>query len=152
MAKETGLQISPGQPADHALITDMMQTFYKALEMNYTPGVSVAVAQMLGDPQLGHIWLLKQADQIVGYATLSRWFSPELEGWTAYLDELYIAADFRGRGFGSRAIALLLDHCRTEGLGTLRLELEDWNTDAERLYLRLGFVTEKRKLMTRWLR
>lgn len=147
----TRMSLKAGQPDDHALITGMMQKMYAALEMNYTPGVAAAVAKMLAEPALGGIWLLVYDEQVVGYATLSRWFSPELEGWTAYLDEIWIGPDWRGQGLGSEAIAALIAQCQAQNMHTLRLELEDWNEGAERLYQRHGFKTEARKLMTKWL-
>lgn len=147
----TQIELKAGQPDDHELITGMMRQMYSALEMNFTPGVAAAVAQMLAEPALGGIWLLTREAEIIGYATLSRWFSPELEGWTAYLDEIWIGPDWRGQGLGSQAIAALIHQCQTQGMHTLRLELEDWNEGAERLYQRHGFKTEARKLMTKWL-
>ncbi|HEY9839919.1 MAG TPA: GNAT family N-acetyltransferase [Candidatus Obscuribacterales bacterium] len=145
------LEMRPGQPDDQTLISTMMRQMYSSLEMIYTPGVEAAVAKILADPALGRIWLLKHAGQVIGYATLSRWFSTELEGWTAYLDELWIEPQWRGKGLGSQVIAKLIAQCRADGLRTLRLELEDWNEGAERLYQRQGFKTEPRKLMTKWL-
>ena len=149
----TGMELAlqPAELQDLNRVTDMMQQMYAALEMRYTPGVEAAVATLLAEPALGRIWLITSDAQLSGYATISRWFSPELEGWTAYLDELWIDPAWRGQGIGSAAIEALVAQCRRDGLRTLRLELEDWNDGAERLYARHGFKTEARKLMTKWL-
>lgn len=137
---------------DLELLLKMMLTMYGELNMNFTPGVAKAVEQMLTEPQLGEIFLIQAEGQTIGYATLSHWFSPELEGWTAYLDELWIQAESRNHGCGTEVIHALVAQCQEKDLKTLRLELEDWNTKAQQLYQRLGFVAETRKLMTRRLK
>lgn len=146
------IHLHTAQIDDLELILKMMLTMYGELKMNFTPGVAKAVEQMLQDSQLGEIFLIQVAGNTIGYATLSRWFSPELEGWTAYLDELWIQAESRNHGLGTEVIHALVAQCQNQDLKTLRLELEEVNTKAQQLYQRLGFVAEARKLMTRRLK
>jgi RimJ/RimL family protein N-acetyltransferase len=52
----------------------------------------------------------------------------------------------RGRGYGAEAIRLLLDYAFARiNLNKVELEVHEFNEDAYRLYLRLGFVEEGRR-------
>jgi RimJ/RimL family protein N-acetyltransferase len=50
-----------------------------------------------------------------------------------------IAPESRGRGWGRRALTLLLDHARRLGVRRLRCEVLGGNAGAEALYRNLGF-------------
>lgn len=55
-----------------------------------------------------------------------------------HLDCLYLDPPFRGRGLGSRLIAQAATGARHHGLTAVRWQTPSWNTDAIRLYERLG--------------
>ncbi len=145
------IHLHTAQISDLEQILKMMLTMYGELNMKFTLGVAKAVEQMLSEPHLGEVFLIQAEGHTIGYATLSRWFSPEREGWTGYLDELWLQPDSRNRGWGTEVVHALIAQCQDQGLKTLCLELEDQNTKAQQLSQRLGFVSEARKLMTRRL-
>ena len=71
----------------------------------------------------------------------------ELGGRDALIDELYVRPESRGRGLGRAGI----EHaavCRAAGAGAIRLEVDDTNPDAPRLYDRMGFALDRRRLMS----
>lgn len=51
-----------------------------------------------------------------------------------------IASEHRGRGWGRRSLALLIDHARAIGVRDLRCEVLAGNDAAEGLYRQLGFT------------
>ncbi|PWY90907.1 acyl-CoA N-acyltransferase [Aspergillus heteromorphus CBS 117.55] len=62
-----------------------------------------------------------------------------------------IAAEHQGQGYGSEAIAWALRWAfRVAGLHRVTVEAVGYNTDAVRLYRRLGFVVEGRKREAVW--
>lgn len=63
--------------------------------------------------------------------------SPDnINGKCAYLMNIYVKKDYRGRGFGTKLVNLLVEVARAEGCCKIYLESTD---GARELYSRLGF-------------
>jgi len=78
----------------------------------------------------GDVWVADADGTVVGVLALS-------EGW---LDQLYLAPDWRGRGLGDRFVALATSR---QPCG-LQLWTFQVNEPARRFYLRHGFVEVER--------
>lgn len=137
--------------ADHSLLTALMQEYYALDGLHYTPEVSAAVVTLLEHSDYGEAYLLLEQQEVVGYAVLTWWFSLEFQGKAAFLDEIYLRPQARGRGLGSVVIEQLASHCRRKGIKTVRLEVEHENQQAQKTYLKNGFQHHDRYLMTKWL-
>src|SRR4051795_1535429 len=61
-----------------------------------------AMRRLIADPSLGRVWLVRLEDLPVAYVVLCFGFSVELGGRDAFIDELFVAAAYRGRGIGRR--------------------------------------------------
>ena len=59
-----------------------------------------ALRKFLSLPAIGGVWLLFEGNATVGYIVLTLGFSFEFHGHDAFIDELYIDAAHRRRGFG----------------------------------------------------
>ena len=110
-----------------------------------------AVRQLLADRSLGRLWVISAEGKIVGYVVLTLGFSLEYLGLDAFLDELYVTPDWRGKGLGKRALRLVEDTCRALEVNALHLEVERDKAEAHRLYERAGFERHNGYLMTKWL-
>ncbi len=75
--------------------------------------------------------------KIAGYALIARFFSQEAGGEVAWLDEIYVRDEFRGKGAGTAIINKVFEDFKDAA--AFRLEIEPENEGAERLYKRLGF-------------
>ena len=104
---------------------------------------------LLADPVLGRGWVAHAQEALVGYAILTLGFSFEYRGRDAFVDEIYVAPAFRGRGIAGRALAALEAECAQCGVKALHLEVERGNEAARRLYRRRGFADKDRILMTK---
>jgi RimJ/RimL family protein N-acetyltransferase len=82
-------------------------------------------------------FIVEAAGEPVGAIALYD-FSPD--GAAAEWGRFVIAPEHRGRGWGRRALTLLMDHARAIGVRDLRCEVLAGNAAAEGLYRRLGFV------------
>lgn len=71
-----------------------------------------------------------------GYALLSKTFSQEAGGITILVEELYIEPAYRGKGLATEFFNWLKAQ---PDIMRLRLEVEDYNKGAMRLYERMGF-------------
>ena len=76
--------------------------------------------------------------KVAGYSLLAKTFSQEAGGLTVWIDEIYVLPEYRGRGIGSAFLEHLIS-LRGKELRRLRLEVEEENEGAIRLYRSLGF-------------
>ena len=71
-----------------------------------------------------------------GFALLSKTFSQEAGGVSVTIEEIYIDPEYRSKGLATEFFEWLKnDSCAMR----LRLEVEDCNVGAKRLYERMGF-------------
>jgi GNAT superfamily N-acetyltransferase len=87
-----------------------------------------------------------------GVAALSWQYSLERAGRIAWLEELYVAPDFRGRGLGAKLLERAAQEARRAGCVSLELEVVRGHERAARLYLREGFTRLPRLRYSRRLR
>lgn len=98
-----------------------------------------AVRRLVSDRSLGAIWLVSGDGANVGYIALCLGFSIEFAGFDAFIDEFYIAPEFRGKGIGTKAITLVKDEARRLGVRALHLEVARSNDKAQKFYSRASF-------------
>lgn len=137
--------------ADLAEVLAMMQAYYTFDGLEYTPEVEAAVASLIAQPEHGKVWLLEYQGHKIGYAVVTYWYSLEFRGKAAFLDEIYLQQDYREQGLGSQVIQSVAEACRSQGIRSLRLEVEHENQRAFHVYQKNGFFAHPRHLMTKWL-
>ncbi|MBR2634159.1 MAG: GNAT family N-acetyltransferase [Clostridia bacterium] len=83
-------------------------------------------------------FILEAGGERAGYALLAKTWSQEAGGLTVWLEEFYVLPEKRGGGIGSAFLSLLEQ--RFSGTAKrFRLEVEDENEGAVRLYQKFGF-------------
>ena len=88
-----------------------------------------------GSPYLeGYVFA--EGERYLGYAMVAKSFSTEFGKPCKWIEDLYILPDCRGRGIGSKFFAFL-EAKYPESV--LRLEVEEENEGAMKMYLRNGF-------------
>jgi ribosomal protein S18 acetylase RimI-like enzyme len=102
-------------------------------------------------PAFGAIWMVCQGSKPIGYIILTIGFSFEFYGHDAFIDELYIDAGYRRRGYGRQAVEFLEKRAREMGVHAVHLEVDRGNDPAFELYRRAGYEDHDRFLMTKWL-
>lgn len=111
-----------------------------------------AFRKLLELPEFGRAWLFSESGSPVGYIILTIGFSFEFHGYDAFIDELYVEAPFRRRGFGRQAVAFLEGRAREMGVNAVHLEVDHGNDVAFELYRLSGYEDHDRHLMTKWLK
>jgi ribosomal protein S18 acetylase RimI-like enzyme len=93
---------------------------------------------LAGSPYLRGL-ILEEAGQVAGYCQLAFVYNNEIDGMYVWMDELYIKPEFRSKGLGSQMFQWVFAEYRGKAK-KLRFEVAPDNTDALRLYRRLGFT------------
>jgi GNAT superfamily N-acetyltransferase len=100
---------------------------------------------------LGQFWLICINREPVGYVVLTLGFSFEYRGRDAFIDELYLRPEHRGKGIGRRTLQFVEHQAQKAGVNALHLEVSRDNRAALQLYLHSGYVNHDRYLMTKKL-
>ena len=131
-------------PSDDAAIVDMC-TQLNAEDPGPEPvppaHMQRTLAKLRNEPMRGRAVVLELDGKARGYALLIAYWSNELGGETCTLDEIFVAAEARGRGHTTRLVGGLADGSLPWAKGAVALELEvtPSNQRARSLYERLEF-------------
>ncbi|RJP79929.1 MAG: GNAT family N-acetyltransferase [Candidatus Zixiibacteriota bacterium] len=143
----------PADESDIDRLTAFIQAFYA--EDGDIPFVEAevrrAVAELIGNPDLGAVWIIEAAGQAAGYLVVTLGYSLEFHGRDAFLDELYLRPEYRGRDWGARAIQFAEGVCRRRGVRAVHLEVDEDRPRLQEYYRRAGYRAHRRRLMTKWL-
>lgn len=138
--------------ADLDAVLRMMRTYYAEDGYPFAEDEARrAAAELIRDRNLGRLWVAVDGGRAVGYLALTLGFSLEYRGRDAFIDELYLEPEHRGRGLGREALALAEARCRELGVEALHLEVERHREPALGLYRGAGFEDHDRYLMTKRL-
>ena len=130
----------------------MMRQLYESDGIPFDGAASnKASLELIANPALGRLWQIESNSRPAGYLVVTFGFSLEYGGLHGFIDELFIAADFRGRGLGSIAVEYASAFCKSQGMKAILLEVDLHNPRAHSLYERLSFHENRRRLMTRIL-
>lgn len=133
-------EFAPAGPADAAALLPLMAAFYRHLAIPFDPdAAATGLGELLANPAHGRVWLIRLGGEVVGYAAVTVGFSLEFGGLHGVLDELFVTETHRGRGIGTKAIAVAEDYCRGAGLKALVLEVSREDGKAREFYARAGF-------------
>ena len=147
---EPSFRVADATDADALLA--MMRELYAheriAFDENSARG---ALTQLLADDSCGVAHFILLGGEAAGYLVLTFGFSLEFGGRDAFVDELFVKDEFRGRSAGKAALGFAAEVCRKRDIRALHLEVERANEGAQGLYRKFGFVDHDRYLLTKWL-
>jgi len=136
------IQIREAGAEDAAAIARLLHDFNTEYEEETPPVPELTghAERMLRD---GEMTVLLAGDGPDGLALLR--FRPSV--WTerqeAYLQELYVVPDLRGRGIGEALMEAVLATCRAHDAAWIELNTGETDVAARSLYRKLGFTNEE---------
>lgn len=144
------ITLKKASSADEDCVLAFMREYYKLdhLALDEQRARS-ALERILQDTSVGQVWLIQNKTEALGYIVLTLGFSLEYHGRDAFLDEIFIKENHRGKGIGQQALAFVEEQCRKLGVRALHLEVERTNIPAQKSYRKFGFVDHDRYLMTK---
>lgn len=110
-----------------------------------------ALVTLLRDANLGCAWLILDGASAAGYIVLCYGYSLEWLGRDAFVDEFYLREQYRGRGWGGKAMAFAEEAARKAGIRTLHLEVVQGNHAALGMYRKMGFREHASSLLSKWI-
>jgi GNAT superfamily N-acetyltransferase len=139
-------------PGDLEALLALERAYYAEDRYPFSPALAKrALGALLEDPALGQVWVAEMAGKVVAYVVLALGYSLEYGGRDAFIDELYVDPDHRGRGLGREALAVAETGARALGVRALHLEVERDKAGVRALYRERGFADHDRLLMTKEL-
>jgi len=142
--------IALARPRDVTAIVALMRHLYAQDRVDFDPDVQgPALDVFVRDPGLGRAWVIRTGGAIIGYAFVAFGYSMEYGGRDAFLDEIYVTAEHRGRGLGRAMMRVIDETCRAHEVKALHLYVERDNLAAQEFYRRIGFVDSHLRFLTR---
>jgi GNAT superfamily N-acetyltransferase len=95
--------------ADIDLLIEFMRQFYAIDQYPFEEDAArTALEQLLCEHSFGHIWLITDEDEAIGYVVVTFGYSLEYHGRDAFVDEIFVIASHRNRGVGTKAMQFVL--------------------------------------------
>jgi GNAT superfamily N-acetyltransferase len=135
----SGIALNPVGPAQEQALLELARAFHAEDGHPLSERGQAAIGLIAKGHPLGRAWLVEEAGLTVGYAVLGLGFGIEYGGADAFVDDLYLVPQARGRGLGGAVLALLEAEARGLGLNALFLVVDPDNRPARQLYDRAGF-------------
>lgn len=125
---------------DVDVLLELVQEFHQIENLPFNSVLDrVSLQQFLSNPALGRVWLITERDQVIGYVAVTFSYSIEFRGLGAYIDELYLRSDYRGKGIGSRTLKFVEQFCRSQHIASIALSVHDDNERAYKVYRKAGY-------------
>ena len=126
---------------DKACVIDMMRTFYSSAAVSTNGSEEIFksdVDECLSESPYLEGYVFEAECGIVGYAMLAKSFSTEFGKPCIWIEDLYLKEEYRGHGIGSSFFEYI-ENLYPKAI--LRLEVEEENKQAVRVYKKAGFDT-----------
>lgn len=133
------VELLPVGPAQQDALLELARSFHAEDGHPLTERGEAAIGMIANGHPLGRAWLIHEAGRLVGYAVLGLGFGIEYGGPDAFVDDLYLVPEARGRGLGGLVLTQLELEAKALGLAALFLVVDPENLPARRVYDRIGF-------------
>lgn len=125
--------------ADRELYCHYADIFYHTDAVNApvpTENYTATFDEMMRSDDYVWGYIFEDGGEACGFALLSKTFSQEAGGLSVTIEEIYIDLAHRNKGLATEMFTYLKSR---NDIMRLRIEVEDYNEGAKRLYERMGF-------------
>jgi diamine N-acetyltransferase len=142
------MRIRVATDADLAALLELMRGYYRDDGLRFDAEQSRAtLLRLLQEPQWGRVWLAELDSIAVGYVALCLGFSLQFGGNDAFIDEIFVLPEQRGRGYGRALMEFAGAAACDLGVTAVHLEVDRGNESARHLYSSLGYREPDRYLL-----
>lgn len=128
-------------PSDKELYLKLTDEFYKSDAVMHridSENFELTWQELMRSSDYTECFIIEKDGETAGYMLLAYTFSQEAGGKTAWIEEIFILPQFRSKGLGKEAFAFIKNNIEPQ-CARLRLEVEEDNVKAKKLYASLGF-------------
>lgn len=118
---------------------EMCKEFYSSdavLKNIPEKNIDAFIEEVLSSDVYAKCYIMEYEGSIAGYAVTAKTYSQEAGGIVLWVEEAFVKKEFRGRGLGKEFFDYIL---KTPNVKRFRLEVEDYNVRAKKLYSSLDF-------------
>jgi ribosomal protein S18 acetylase RimI-like enzyme len=147
------VKLRRARPAEVPALLRLMAAFNRAEGISFRrAAVEAGLRRLLRDRRLGVVIVAEgRARALIGYAVGTFGYDLEFAGPDAFLTELFVRPEARGRGLGARLLDAVTSELRNGGARAVTLLVAPKNRAAQRLYARAGFERVPRLAMVKRL-
>lgn len=84
-----------------------------------------------------HIFFIEEKGEVIGYIDFYLWENRQPP--TSYINDMMIKKEYRGKGFGKKAVRWFINYSMKRGIERTGLGTRAENTNALELYKKMGF-------------
>ncbi len=140
------------QLSDVAMLATMMIEFYAEADFALSrEAAQRAFEQLIRSAERGRVWILECNATPAGFVVLTVAYAMEYGGLRGFVDDLYVRPQFRQRGLGAEALAVVKAQCVATGVRALFVQTGTDNDGAQRVYKRAGFTDTGHQLLVQAL-
>lgn len=135
------MQITPANTSDIPALCDLLGILFSQ-EADFKPNheaQSLGLARIISSPEIGHIVVARQDNQIIGMVNLLFTISTALGDRVALLEDMVVSPNARGSGVGSRLLEQAIQFASLNGCKRITLLTDSTNESAQRFYQKHGF-------------
>jgi GNAT superfamily N-acetyltransferase len=114
--------------------------FYKASPPDQ--GLLELARTLISDPEEGAMFIARDGEDAVGFATLDWKWSSLKAAKIGYLEDLYVVPEARGNGIADALIEACVERCRERGVPAMEWQTAPDNHRAQAVYERTGAVAD----------
>ena len=129
------------QKTDFETVLSMMLVFYASDALLIHPGEEVlrkTLSDALADTPYLEAFGFEEAGVLTGYGMVAMSYSTEAGGLCAWIEDIYITPEHRGKGYGTHFLTFVKDRYG-DRVARIRLEAEPENERAMAVYRKAGF-------------
>ena len=133
--------IRKATPSDKEKYLEMTEIFYNSDAVLHPISEEYRLRtwnELMRSGEFTECYFSESDGAVTGYMLLAYAFSQEAGGRVCWIEELFVLEEYRNRGTGREFFDFIKSDIEPK-CRRLRLEVEDYNTGAKRLYASLGF-------------
>jgi GNAT superfamily N-acetyltransferase len=141
-------QIRVATEVDVDNLVNLIKTFrdYLGQQLPHKTEILSSLRKLLVEDNVEFLVACTGSGVAVAYTQIRYYYSLWSTGFEAQIEDLFVLPIERGRGIGSRLVKSVVCRAREHGCHLIVLNTNERNTEALRLYTKMGFVAER----SRW--
>lgn len=140
-APDPALELMAATKADLPQLVELLGVLFSQ-EADFVPDADKqrrALEMILRDPKVGRIYVAREAGRVIGMASTLYTVSTAEGGKAAWLEDMVVLPECRGRGVGAALLAHVVVSAREAGALRLTLLSDEDNAGAHAVYAAEGF-------------